>query len=101
MLQEWKLVILSQEQEQECARQIVTKEEKDPKTWSKEEKEQQDTSKQMLENNRGKEDMEQNLSPKEELGDQKASISDMSMDDEATWVHDGVDLHGHSQVESD
>ena len=55
----------------------------------------------MLENNRGKEDMEQNLSPKDELGDQKASISDMSTDDEASWVHDGVDLRGHSQVESD
>jgi len=101
MLHEWYQLILSQEQEQECARQIVTKEEKDPKTWSKEEKEQQDTSKQMLENNRGKEDMEQNLSPKYELGDQKASISDMSMDDETSWVHDGVDLRGHSQVESD
>jgi len=95
MLHEWCQLILSQEQEQEHGRQIVTKEEKDPKTWSKEE-EQQDTSKQMLENNRGKEDMEQNLSPKYELGDQKASISDMSTDDEASWVHDGVDLRGHS-----
>lgn len=101
MLHEWKQLILSQEQEQERARQLVTKEERDPKTWSKEEKEQQDTSKQMLKNNRGKEDMEQNLSPKDELGDQKASISDVSTDDEASWVHDGVDLRGHSQVESD
>jgi len=38
----------------------------------------------MLENNRGKEDIEQNLSPKDELGDQKASISDMSTNDEAS-----------------
>jgi hypothetical protein len=55
----------------------------------------------MLENNRGKEDMQQNHSPKDELGDQKATISDMSTDDEASWVLDGVDLRGHSQVESD
>jgi hypothetical protein len=31
----------------------------------------------------------------------KASFSDMETDDEASWVENGVDLCGHSQVEED
>jgi hypothetical protein len=96
MLHEWRQIILLEEQQ--CGKQIATKGQKELMVCSKEEKDHKASA---------KEDTEHNDNPKVEKGHEdstkedlhhKASFSDMETDDEASWVEDGVDLRGHSQV---
>ena len=98
MLHEWRQIIILEEQQ--CARQIATKEH-ELTTCSKEEENHKASAtedKEHKNNPKVKKEHEDNT--KEELH-QKASFSDMETDDEASWVEDGVDLRGHSQVEED
>ena len=97
MLHEWRQIIL---EEQQCARQIATKEH-ELTTCSKEEENHKASAtedKEHKNNPKVKKEHEDNT--KEELH-QKASFSDMETDDEASWVEEGVDLRGHSQLEED
>lgn len=87
MFHEWRQIIL--EHEQECA-----KEEMLHKDTGKEERHQQDNVKE-------EEQQQDNVKEEIQRKDDKPSISDMSTDDEASWVQDGVDLRGYSQVEDD
>jgi len=98
MLHEWRQIIILEEQQ--CARQIATKEH-ELTTCSKEEENHKASAtedKEHKNNPKVKKEHEDNT--KEELH-QKASFSDMETDDEASWVEEGVDLRGHSQVEED
>jgi len=98
MLHEWRQIIILEEQQ--CARQIATKEH-ELTTCSKEEENHKASAtedKEHKNNPKVKKEHEDNT--KEELH-QKASFSDMETDDEASWVEEGVDLRGHSQLEED
>ena len=98
MLHEWRQIIILVEQQ--CARQIATKEH-ELTTCSKEEENHKASAtedKEHKNNPKVKKEHEDNT--KEELH-QKASFSDMETDDEASWVEEGVDLRGHSQLEED
>ena len=98
MLHEWRQIIILEEQQ--CARQIATKEH-ELTTCSKEEENHKASAtedKEHKNNPKIKKEHEDNT--KEELH-QKASFSDMETDDEASWVEEGVDLRGHSQLEED
>ena len=86
MLHEWRQIILVEEQQ--CVRQIATKEQKGLMACSKEEKDHPKVEKEHEDNT------------KVELH-HKASFFDMKTNDEASWVEDCVDLRGHSQVEVD
>ena len=98
MLHEWRQIIL---EEQQCARQIATKEQKELAACSKEEKDYKASAKEDKEHKDNlKVEKEHEDSTKEELH-HKASFSDMETDDEASWVEDGVDSHGCSLVEGD
>jgi len=89
MLHEWRQIIL---EEQQCARQIATKEQKELAACSKEEKDYKASAKEDKEHKDNlKVEKEHEDSTKEELH-HKASFSDMETDGEASWVEDGVDL---------
>lgn len=88
MLHEWRRII----SDQEFPREIQSNEVKELEECSKEDNKQKDSA---------NEGMQQKTYAKEELEDNKCSFSDLSTDDEASWVKDGVDLRGHSQVDDD
>jgi hypothetical protein len=98
MLHEWRQIILVEEQQ--YARQIATKEQEEVTTCSKEEKDRTASAKEDKENKDNSKVEKEYEDNTKELH-HKASFSNMETDDEVSWVEDGVDLRGHSQVEGD